>query len=181
MIVFLDSETSGFSITKNGICEIVCIAVNEKTLEIEDELQFYIKPYTRADDTEELVSYKPDAMEVNGLSEKLLIDKGFEVVEACQMLYDFIVKNEITTIIGHCSKTFDIPRVKYLFERFLGIDLMPLINQEDTYEIAKQKLNLPNYKLSTICDHFEITNSKEHSALGDTYATFEVWKKLTQI
>lgn len=178
MIGFLDSETGGFSITKNGICEIGMIAVHPETHEITAEFHALIKPYTRADDTDELVSYKPDAMAINGLTEQQLIEKGFDVEHICEQLYNFIIENEITTIIGHCSKTFDIPRVKYLFDRFLGIDLLVLINQEDTHEIAKSKLSLPDYKLKTLCDHFGIVNTKEHSALGDTYATYELYKKL---
>lgn len=182
MIGFYDLETGGFSITKNAICEIAMIAVDtENDLGIIDEFHALIKPYTRADDTDELVSYKPDAMAVNGLSEQQLIDEGFDVDIVCKMLYEFIVKNDIKMLIGHCSKTFDDPRLAYLFQRFLAVNILNRTLQSDTHDIANQKLNLPNYKLKTICEHYGITNSKEHSALGDTYATFEVWKKLTQI
>jgi len=181
MIGFYDLETGGFSITKNAICEIAMIAVNPETLEITNEFHKLIKPYTRADDTDELVSYKPDAMAVNGLSEQQLIDEGFDVTEVCVMLNDFIIENDIKILIGHCSRTFDNPRLKYLLERFLNINIFKEILIDDTHDIAKDLISLPNYKLKTICDHYGITNSKEHSALGDTYATFEVWKKLTQI
>ena len=178
MIGFFDLETGGFSITKNGICEIAAIAVDESDLSIKDQFHELIKPYTRADDTDDLVSYKEDSMIINGLTERQLIELGKDVVIVCRSLHDFIIKNNITTLIGHCSKTFDIHRVKYLFERFLGIDLMVLVNQDDTHEIAKSKLNLPNYKLATVCDFFGIVNNKAHSALGDTYATYELYKKL---
>lgn len=141
----------------------------------------FIKPYTRADDTDELVSYKPDAMAVNGLSEQQLINEGLDVKEVCKNLDKFIIRNNITTLIGHCSDNFDLPRIKYLFERFLGINIMDMMFfTNDTHAIAKRKLTLPNYKLKTICEHFGIKNTKEHSALGDTYATYEVYKKLTQ-
>lgn len=182
MIGFFDLETGGFSITKNAICEIAMIAVDtENDLGIIDEFHALIKPYTRADDTDELVSYKPDAMAINGLSEQQCIDEGFDVKEVCKMLHDFIIKNDIKILIGHCSKTFDNPRLKYLFERFLGINIFESILIDDTHEIVKGLIKLENYKLGTICNHYEITNSKEHSALGDTYATYEVFKKLTQI
>lgn len=178
MIGFFDLETGGFSITKNGICEIAVIAVDESDLSIKDKFHELITPYTRADDTDELVSYKEDSMIINGLTERELIELGNDVVIVCRSLHDFIIKNNITTLIGHCSKTFDIHRVKYLFERFLGIDLMMLVNQEDTHEIAKSKLSLPGYKLLDLCTHFGIVNEKEHSAMGDTMATYEVYKKL---
>lgn len=181
MIGFYDLEVSGWSITKNAICEIAMITVNPETLQIVDEFHKLIRPYTRAEDTDELVSYKPDAMAVNGLTEQQLIDEGFDITEVCVNLNDFIIKNDIKILIGHCSKTFDNPRLKYLFERFLNVDVFEEILIDDTHDIAKDLILLPNYKLSTICEHYGITNSKEHSALADTYATFEVWKKLTQI
>lgn len=181
MIGFYDLEVSGWSITKNAICEIAIIAVNPETFEVTAEFHALIKPYTRADDTDELVSYKPDAMAVNGLSEQQLIDEGLDVKEVCENLDKFIIRNNITTLIGHCSDNFDLPRIKYLFERFLGINIMDMMfSTNDTHAIAKRKMTLPDYKLSTICEHYGIKNTKEHSALGDTYATYEVYKKLTQ-
>ncbi len=174
MIGFLDIETGGFSITKNGICEIALVAVDDSG--IVDCFHQLITPYTRADDTDELVSYKEDSMAINGLTEDALIEIGSHVVEVCEMLMDFIEKHNITTLIGHCSKKFDYPRVKYLVERFTGGIFE--ISQEDTHDMAKSKLNLPSYKLGDLCTHFGIVNEQEHSALGDAKATYELYKKL---
>lgn len=178
MIGFYDMETGGFSITKNAICEIAIIAVDPETLIVIDEFHSLIKPYTRADDTDELVSYKDDAMAVNGLSEQQCIDEGLDVLEVCQNLDIFMVKNNIKMLVGHCSKTFDDPRLAYLFERFMNINILNKTLQSDTHDIAKKKLTLSNYKLSTVCQHLGIINKKEHSALGDAYASYEVYKKL---
>lgn len=174
---FLDIETGGFSITKNGICEIALIAVDNDHNYV-DTFHCLIKPYTRADDTDELVSYKDDAMAINGLTVQKLIDFGIDVEVAAEQLYNFIIKHDIVEIIGHNSKVFDIPRVKYLLQRFMSIDLTPLINEDDTMIIAKSKLNLPSYKLEVLCEHFGIVNTNSHSAAGDALATFELYKKL---
>jgi DNA polymerase III epsilon subunit-like protein len=175
---FLDIETGGFSITKNGICEIALIAVNHQN-EIFATFHTFIKPYTREEGSDELVSYKEDAMAVNGLTVEKLIEEGIDVEIAAVQLYNFIIENEIIEIIGHNSKTFDVPRIKYLLKRFMSVDLTSLINEDDTMLIAKQKLNLPSYKLEVLCDHFGIINTDQHTAKGDAIATFELYKKLT--
>ena len=55
---FIDIETSGFSITKNAVCEIALIAVNDNH-EIVDTFHSLILPYKR-EDSDELCSYKDD-------------------------------------------------------------------------------------------------------------------------
>lgn len=174
---FLDTETGGYSITKNGICEIALVAVDHD-LNYIDTFHCLIKPYRRADDTDELVSYKDDAMAVNGLTVEKLIDFGIDVEVAAEQLYNFIIKHGIIEIIGHNSKVFDIPRIKYLLQRFMSIDLTPLINEDDTMLIAKQKLSLPSYKLESLCAHFGIVITDQHTANGDALATLELYKKL---
>jgi DNA polymerase III epsilon subunit-like protein len=174
---FLDIETGGFSITKNGICEIALIAVNHQN-EIFATFHTLIKPYTREEGFEELVSYKDDAMAINGLTVEKLIEEGSDVEIAAEQLYNFIIQHDIIEIIGHNSKVFDVPRIKYLLQRFMSVDLTPLINENDTMIIAKQKLNLPSYKLEVLCAHFGILNTDSHTAKGDAKATFELYKKL---
>jgi hypothetical protein len=48
----------------------------------------------------------------------------------------------------------------------MSVDLTPLINEDDTMLIAKQKLNLPSYKLK-FYNHFGIINTDQHTAKGD--------------
>ena len=169
----LDIETGGFSITKNGVCEIALIAVNHEN-EIVDTFHTLIKPYTREEGSDELVSYKDDAMAINGLTVEQLILEGIEVSEAMFALKNFILSHGIEEIIGHNSNVFDIPRVDYLLNRFanFGIALLP---KQDTMLIAKEKHKLPSYKLGDLCNHFEILNTAEHSALGDALATLKLF------
>lgn len=172
MIAFLDIETGGFSITKNGVCEIAIIAVDIHTKSIIDKLQIYIKPYTRADDTDELVSYKDDAMEINGLSVEKLIQDGIDVIEAINQTVSFLEKHKITTICGHNSNAFDIPRIEYLFERFSNGYSIKHLQKEDTMQIAKNNYNFESHKLPFLCNHFGIDHKNQHTALGDAMATY---------
>jgi DNA polymerase III epsilon subunit-like protein len=175
MIAFLDIETGGFSKTKNGVCEIAFIAV-DNNLNITDTYHVFIKPYLR-ENSNELVSYKEDAMKVNCLTVEFLEKEGTPVKVAMDRLVKFLLKNNITTLIGHNSKAFDVPRVEHLLNRFADASIRTL-NQKDTLLMAKRRLNLKSCKLGDLCRHFGIINEQEHSALADTKATIQLFKKL---
>lgn len=177
MIAFLDTETGGFSISKNGVCEIALVAVNEK-FEVVHEFHCYIKPYTRADDTDELVSYKDDAMEINGLSVEFLIENGIDVTEAMNLAHLFLKKHGITKIIGHNVKIFDIPRVEHLLMRFLKESIMYL-DSECTLKMSREKWpSRASHKLEHLCEWLDIPNPDKHTAKGDCYSNIELYKKL---
>jgi DNA polymerase III subunit epsilon len=181
MIAFLDIETGGFSTTKNGVCEIALTVVCEN-LNVIDTFHTLIKPYPRLNDngttSNELVSYKDDAMSVNGLSVERLINEGIDVTQAINELVDFTIKHEIDTFAGHNILAFDIPKINHLLSRFSEMKMNYSLKYIDTLVIAKQKLNLPSYSLENLCDHFGITNEKQHSAKSDVLATIELYKKL---
>jgi len=172
---FLDIETGGFSITKNGVCEIALLAVDD-SFKIVDTFHKYIKPYTR-EESDELVYYHPDAMNINGLSPEYLNKVGEDVGYVMIQLSYFIIKHNITEIIGHNSNQFDVPRIDYLFRRFYPNQFTE-IGLKDTLLIAKERLDLPSYKLEHLCLHFGIRNEQAHSAVSDALATLELYKKL---
>lgn len=175
MKAFLDLETGGFSVTKNGVCEIAAVATNSNLEEV-DFFHCLIKPYMR-DDFDELVSYKDDAMAVNGLTVEELIEKGLDVGDAMIGLHEFLDRNGIQTIVAHCGRQFDAPRVQYLSNRFIGKSISHL-EILDTIDLAKEKLQLPSYSLPSLCAHFGVINEKEHSAHGDSVALLEVYRRL---
>lgn len=172
---FLDIETSGFSITKNAVCEIALIAVNDN-YEVVDTFHSLILPYKR-EDSDELCSYKDDAMAVNGLTVEQIIKEGNDVEVVINGLFQFIVKHNIQTIVGHNSNAFDNTRVDYLLNRFTDFTIGHL-RKLDTMILAKDKLQLPSYSLHNLCTHFGIVNTKVHSAEGDALATLELYKRL---
>lgn len=177
MILFLDIETAGFSVTKNAVCEIGAIAA-DYGMNVIDTFQCYIKPYTRADDTDELVSYKDDAMAIHGIPMETILN-GENVDFVMQQLQMFVMNNGIKTIAGHNVKTFDIPRVEHLFTRFnpsYNLFGFPVI---ETLKLSREKWpQLPSHKLPDLCKHFGIDHKNAHSALGDCYANIELYKLL---
>jgi DNA polymerase III epsilon subunit-like protein len=178
---FLDIETGGFSKEKNGVCEIALIAV-DKDNNVLGEFHALIKPYTRANDTDELVSYKDDAMAIHGITLQELISLGQEVKTVLENLIAFMIKHNIQTIIGHNAIRFDFPFIEHLLNRFIDISNFPLtIRQVDTLTLAKDKIQLPSYSLPNLCAHFGIENKDGHRALGDSYATLELYKILIDL
>ncbi|WP_027381863.1 3'-5' exonuclease [Epilithonimonas caeni] len=180
MKAFLDIETGGFSINKNGVCEIAVVITDNNLVPVE-EFHSLIKPYLRECGTE-LVSYKDDSMAVNGITIEDLETKGRDV---CDVIYDIVLllklhsQTEKIVLVGHNSTIFDIPRIQHLCNRFHHEkDFFINFLQEDTMKIAKGFLNLPSYSLENLCSHFQIVNEKAHSALSDTYSTIELYKKL---
>lgn len=177
----IDIETGGFHKTKNGLCEIGLLIMDE-TGKIYEAMNWLIRPYKRRDpDTkqilEELVSYKDDAMNVNGLSEELLRKHGTDPGLACAAFEAILRFHKVKTAIGHNIKSFDNPWIEEFTDRFgKGFKFDSLI---DTQIIAKEKLkHLANHKLETLCVHFKVTNKEAHRALGDCHATKEIYFKL---
>lgn len=174
----IDIETGGFSITKNGVCEIGVLIINEYYEELTHHY-WLIKPYTRPD-SDELVSYKEDAMAVNGISMEE-IENGFDVATACFNLFSNLQKFQVKTLIGHNIRLFDFPRIQYISQRFINYDLSVDYDILDTLEESKKQcLNLESYSLESLCKHFTITNNDSHRSLGDCYATLELLKKLNK-
>ena len=178
-IAILDIETGGFSTTKNGVCEIALLIVSENLQDVISEYSWLIKPYTRADDTDELVSYKDEAMAVHGIKIDELENKGLYVVDVCEGLLTALEVNEVNTILGHNVNAFDIPKVEHLTNRFLGKNF-DKYSKICTLQLAKQHLNSKSNKLEDLCDEFGINKVNSHRALSDCYSTFEFAKILKE-
>lgn len=184
MKAFIDIETGGFSVSKNGTCEIAMVITDQDCNPV-TEFQRYIKPYRR-EDSDELVSYKEDAMTINGLSVDFLHSNGDYVSQVVRGFLDKIEQFSELTVIGHNSTLFDVPRLNHLIHRFYNIPTgnyktLKMYQQEDTMMMAKKRLNLKSYSLENLCSYFGIINQRAHSALSDVYATIELYKKLKRI
>lgn len=179
-IGILDTETGGYSTTKNGVCEIALLIVSEDLQEVVAEKSWLIKPYTRADDTDELVSYKDDAMAVNGIKVEELESEGLDVVQVCKEFLAFLKENNVQTLLGHNVKAFDIPKVEHLTIRFLGKDLKKFA-AECTLKKSREWITAKSYKLEDLCKAFGIVQENAHRALSDCYSTFGLAKYLDSL
>ena len=178
-IGILDTETGGFSTSKNGVCEIALLVVSEDLKEVISEYTWLIKPYTRADDTEELVSYKDDAMAVHGITIEELETLGLDVKEVCEQLLAVLKNENVRTLLGHNLKAFDVPKVEHLTVRFSGKDLKKYA-KECTLEKSRKNLQATSFKLEDLCTQFEIVQENAHRALSDCYSTLGIAKVLAE-
>lgn len=178
MKVFFDIETSGFSISKNGVCEIAMI-ITDNSLNSLHEYHALIKPYTQ-EHSAEYVIYKPEAMAVHDITIEQLQKDGQEVQAVTQEIVELLNNWKVQTMIGHNSISFDVPRLDYLLSRFQNRTIKQLYHQ-DTMKMAKERLTVNSYSLQNLCAVFGITNEKTHSAMGDVRATIELYKKLSGI
>lgn len=178
-IAILDIETGGFSTTKNGVCEIALLVVSKDLTEEIATYTVLIKPYTRADDTDELVSYKEDAMAVHGITIEELETNGVPVAIALIDMFNVLECENVSTILGHNVKAFDIPKVEHLTDRFLGKNLNDY-SKVCTLQLSKQHLTSTSNKLGDLCAEFGIEQVNSHRALSDCYSTLGLARVLNE-
>lgn len=163
----IDTETGGFSPTKNPIVEIGLILADEN-YRIVEEYSTLVKNYND-------LKYRPEAMEVHGITFEEINDSGVAVSQAYSELKE-LLSPEIL-YIGHNIK-FDKSMLNALFH-FCGDNLNNYMrNTFCTMEQAKKRLRLKSYSLTAVCERFKIPYEKKHRAKEDAKVTFEVFKKL---
>jgi len=175
-ILWFDTETTGTSPKENGIIQLAAL-VEIKGVII-DQILLEMKPF-EGDVIEE------EALEVHGISVEKIA--GFmDPQRAYRMLIDFMGKHvskfdraDKFYPAGYNVK-FDIDFLASFFkkchDKYLGswinwryLDPLPVLHWLE----YTGKISLPNYKLSTVCEHFGITINA-HDSLSDIIASREV-------
>lgn len=166
----IDIETSGFSKTKNALCEVGILIIDSE-FKIIDKLNILIKPYDAI--------YTQKAFEINRISIARLEKEGIESEKACEIISEFIEKYQVLSFIGHNVKRFDLPFLRAFFDRFSAVEhLVNFDAFEDTWRIASSKLRLDSYSLDSLCNFYHVKNKNAHTAVSDCEATLEVYKNL---
>ena len=136
MKAFLDIETGGFSITKNGICEIAIIVVDDELNQVA-RLHQLIKPYKRVVDgveSNELVSYKDDVMKINGLTEEQLRRANSAALHFYECMLDLTVDPSIHERMYGCG----------IDARYVFLEQMPNVVSNARPEVGRFALNVDN-------------------------------------
>ncbi len=163
-IVFADVETTGFSDT-DRIIEFGLIAICYNGIDVE------ILTYETLINPGVLISNK--ITEVTGITNDDLEfapgdERYSEVIEWLNSIKPI-------KIVAHNAK-FDERKIKTNLARLGFNELLPPF--ECTMEMAKKKIDLKSYKLSSVGDHFNYTNRQAHRALADTEVCAYVWAKM---
>lgn len=186
MIAIIDIETGGFSKKKNGLCTFAALFTDG--LEAHSFITHAVRPYEREEDLQEepgqLVTYKPEAMEVNGLSVEFLKKEGAEIGATMDNLIQTLLKYKVTDLVFHNAK-FDLPWIQYLVTRFASeenINLEQKFLVTCTLILAREKLpNLKSHSLEALAKHFNIDQGKAHTAVDDCFTTLHLYKELVKI
>lgn len=160
--ISIDIETTGYSPNVDEIIEIGAVKVKEN--KVVDTFHSYLK--IKGDVPEPITK-------LTGITNDIIKSFGVDPAMAMRALKEFL-SDEI--LVGY-NVNFDINFLYDNFEHYLN---EPLENDfVDVLRIAKQLVKgLPNYRLKTLNEKFDIENEKEHTALSDAIATHNLYTKL---
>lgn len=159
--VSIDLETTGLEVNSDQIISIGAVkngpSDNQnfyKLIHIENEIPKVITKLT-------------------GITTQLVHEQGIPLVEALQELKKFVGSE---AIVGYNIR-FDEQFLTAGFNQIgedgltnLVVDLMPKVKKDNPF--------LPNYRLETVLQEYNINNSNQHNALADAGATMELASKL---
>lgn len=175
-LAFIDTETTGTDANKHEIIELAVVIAKQveregkgPKIEVLLEKEWKIK-MQRPDLAEE------EALRVNGYNE---VDWMFAVDRKAAM-EEFAKLTQSCTFVSH-NLTFDYAFVQRAFEE-TGVESLMHYGKLDTISIAFARLyDLPqaqSFSLRALCELFKIDNKRAHTALADTRALVDVYKKL---
>lgn len=174
-ICVADTETGGLPDSNKkafddiALSEVAMVVIDCEELKIVDEYSATIAPY------KEGLIYDPKAVEVNGLSKKILEESGSQLKDVYKTIKSYLTKyknpRQKAILCGHNFTGFDMPFFENMFTYFNEniYDFVKWV--EDTQKLAYfSMLESENYKLSTCCLKYGIDLQEAHRALADTRA-----------
>lgn len=157
--IVIDTETTGLSAQRDHIIEISALKIkNGKIIENYTSL---VNPG---------IMIPKSSIKIHGITDDMVIDAP----TIDQVLPEFIDFIGNQPLIGH-NLSFDLRFINSYLDKNINHDLA------DTMLIARKKLGfLPNHKLITLIEYFELGESQEHRSLSDCIYTYRVYEKLKQ-
>jgi len=175
-LAFIDIETTGLNLLVHEIIQIGVVlvaqnvdAVKGQSFEVIEEFELKIKP-TRIEQAER------GALRVNGYSTEDWV-LAYSLEEALKI---FAKKTEGAVMVAH-NVGFDWSFIAKAFAETGVVNKMHF-HKLDTISIAyakaKKREDIEKFSLYSLCQLFGIENKNAHTALSDSRATFELYKKL---
>lgn len=174
-LAFIDVETSGLDPQTHEIIELACIICSrgESASDLTIEKEFEVKIQMQHPELAE-----PDALRVNGYNPADWIF-AYTLPQALEMLNK---EAKDCVFVAH-NVCFDWGFVEQSYKK-AGMTHEFHNHKIDTLSIAFAKLQGSDAKhlsLRALCERFGIVNEKAHTALADTRAMVEVFKKLMEL
>lgn len=176
-LAFIDTETTGLDVDKHELIEIGCVIAEQdwsgKTPVFThvEEFDLKIKPV-------DISNADPQALRINGYNEADWLF-AYDLADAMDI---FRKKTKDCIMVSH-NLSFDAAFIDKAFKK-TGVKNEMYYPRIDTISIAFAKLHNKEdlrYSLGALCQHFDIENKSAHTALADTVALFEVYKKIMVI
>lgn len=174
-IAFVDIETTGFDVENQEIIELACVIVKQVDgvpTDIVEEFEFKIKP-------KHIETASAEALSINGYNEMEWMF-GVELEQAMEV---FAEKTKECIFAAH-NVAFDWSFMAKAFAT-TGVENKMFFMKIDTLTFAYAKLHkdpsVTKFNLGSLCERFGITNDRAHTALADTRATVDVYKKLLEL
>ena len=175
-IAFVDTETTGTDPNKHEIIELAVIVAKQvpregrgPKLEIIEECEWKIKP-------KHIERAEEDALRINGYNE---VDWMF-AVDIEKAMEEFSKKTQSCIFASH-NLVFDYTFVMKAFEE-TNVENRMHYGKLDTISMAMARLydapSADKFSLRSLCELLKVENSKAHTALADTKALVEVYKKI---
>lgn len=177
MNLFVDVETTGLDYLNNCVLELACVAeTNGKQhafCERARPLSFY--------------HFDKKSQEIHGISKAEAEsfqhprDLCINFLNFLESVYPYERYRPYADFWYHGIGLFDWRFVMGLFiKQGLVFDLRKYLNGKQVHStlmLAKKQLQLPNYRLNTICDFLQI-KLNHHEALSDARACAEIYQRL---
>ncbi len=175
-LAFIDTETTGTDPNLHEIIELAVIIARQvpregkgPKLEIIEECEWKIK-MVHPEKAEE------QALRVNGYNE---VDWMF-AIDRKKAMEEFAKKTQSCTFVSH-NLVFDYNFITKAFDE-TGVDNRMHYAKIDTISLAFARLyDAPladKFSLRYLCELLKVENTKAHTALADTRALVEVYRKL---
>ncbi len=160
----IDIETTGLNRNQDKITEIGALKIRDNR--IVDKFEMLINPQ---------IKIPAEITQITGITDKLVRDKP-TISEVLPKFLDFV---EDDILIAH-NAIFDMG--------FLNANSFKYFNKSlenknlCTLNLAKKIVpTIPSYRLSSLCNYFDIKNECAHRAMGDVYATTKLFFKFQAI
>ena len=175
-LAFIDLETTGLDPERHEIIEIGCIIARQverpglgPAVEKIEEIDLKVKP-------EHVETADPQSVRINGYTKEAWLF----AVDLKPALEEIVEKTKDAIMVGQ-NVSFDWVFLEKAFAK-TGVTHMMHYHKIDTIALAFAKLydddRAQKYSLRSLCDLLGVVNEREHSALSDVRATYEVYKKL---
>jgi len=179
-ILWTDTETTGLDSKKNSAIEIAAIVEIDE--EVKDQFSIQIKPLENKEISDR-------ALEINGRTREEIAE--FTPVDLAILSFKKRLEKHVNKfdssdkfIVAGYNIGFDINFIRALFhdvgDKYYGSYFFncPLDVYSDVAKlVSKTDLRLPNYKLSTVCNHIGI-EIDAHDPVSDITATRELYYRL---